>query len=312
MSALGAIFLGDTIIFATDTVCCDPTITIDKNGKELKEVLSRFSSKSIYYPHLETSVSVLGTSLLSNEYHKFIENDHNTGSVSDLDELLCATEKYFVKFIDRPEIKAFENALEKDPKSDFLGTVFLIGLSHVNDVGEKREKSMMQAFKLMVYKNQIKKKLMNPVYDKLMYCMHPILPGEIIDKIFNEHEKNPTSYDNVIIDFFKEAKAIYDNSDREEPLTGGQVNFTAMSYNEGRLNTSHYTGYRFDDFEEITDEIKSYNKQRKLEDELLEIFAKNERILKAKEVKDRLDALEARSPEFKDAWSDLVGVFNDR
>jgi len=302
MSALGAIFLGDTVVFATDTICCDPTATISKNDKKLKEVIAGFSSKSIYYPHLQTSVSVLGTSLLSQEYHKFIENDPDSRGISNFDELLSATENNFVSFIDRPEIKEFKNPLEKNLESNFLGCIFPIGVSYKDEEGNKREKPKIQAFKLMVYKTHITKTLLNPVYDKLMYCMHPPLPGEIVDNVFSKHEGSQNSINDIIIDFFKEAKVIYDNSDREEPLTGGDVNFTVMTYNDGKLNTSHFTGYRFDDFDEIVDEIKKYNKGMKV----VADQQKSKEVLKSLDEKDRIKQLQIENKELREICDNLL------
>lgn len=279
MSALAAVFIGDTIVFATDTICSDRSSKINKKGNELNETIVAFSSKSVYLPHLQTSVSILGTTMLSREYHRFIDEDYSTRAISSFDELLSVTEKNFIKFIDRPEIKRFQK-LDELAGSNFLGMIFLIGLSNHNNKGEEITSSTMKALKIMVYKDHITKTLMNHDYDQFMYCTHPPLPESILDNIFTKNAA--TSIDSLITDLITAAKNIYDSSLRKEPLTGGELNFTTMVYADGRLNTSHYTGHRFEDFKEIVQEIKEHSAARKMEDSnnrVREIVAKSSMLL---------------------------------
>lgn len=272
MSVLTAVFLNNLIVFATDTIYSDRKETINKNGKELKETIAGLCSKSIYYPHLQTSVSVLGATILSQEYYKFIEEDFDNRGICSFDELVSLTEKNFVKFIDKPKVKDFEKVDE--PNTDFLGVIFLFGLSKIDENEKKVQLPRMQAFKLMVYKTHIVKDLLNPVSDEIMYYMHPPLPSDIADRVFNENENQPI--DKLIINLIKEAKIIYDNSSREQTLVGGELNFTIMScsqdVNDGRLSISQYTGYRFDDFDEIVDEMKAYNEKKKKQSKLYDLY----------------------------------------
>lgn len=286
MSALGAIFMGDTVVFATDTISSHRTPKTDRNGRKLRETIADFSSKSIYWPHLQTSVAILGATQLGFEYHKFIEEDYSTRAISSFDELLEMTERNFIKFIDRPEIENFQSPADTEG-TGFLGTIFLIGLSCLDSEGENREIPIIQAYKIVVYKTSVRKTLMNTRHDELMYCMHPPLPSEIIDKVFEDNKT--LGAEEIITGLIIEAKNIYDNSQRAEPLAGGELNFTTMSYINGRLNTSHYTGHRFNDFNEIVDEIKEFTNAREKEDTE---FKERQKENSDKDIDERLSRLE--------------------
>lgn len=317
MSALAAIFLENAMIFGTDTIASEHGKAFYKDGRRLRETIVALQSKTMYYPHVQTSVTSFGTILLGNEYHRFINNHSENVHINSFDQLLSNTEKHFNQYLDTPEVRNFQKDDELKG-SDFLGAIILAGMSETDENGKLRIKPALQMYQLMVYKSKIIKKLLNTrVSDEqgIAYAIHPHLSIEEANKVL-ETTNNPNS-ENLIIGLIAAKKALYDKSDRKETMAGGEINMTIMSIEGNRLSVSQYKAHTFDDFEEIIEEIKkntTARKQKEFDNEISMLLsigdAAANRVLetmsRTKQQKEITADLEAKNSELLQINKDLL------
>lgn len=257
MSVFGAFYSKNNIVFVTDTIGCRKTPLI-KEEKLFPESFASLTSKTLYYPHFQTAICVMGLTALSTKINQFIDQ---SGCLVNMDSLLKRLSSDFMEFFQKDQEVMALNVYKETP--NWLGVAIIIGASTFQGDNYEGENSI-RIIKTMVWKDKIEFKVVNELRDREFdVAFMPRLPDESINKIFATEWSR--EYDNqiegVLIEHMKELKLNYDSSGREDYMVGGELNLTTMTFNDPSTFVSQRTVYRFPDFWDNVKEIEEFTER---------------------------------------------------
>lgn len=273
MSAISAICIRneevDYLFLATDSVSVRNE-EILKDGFMLPERLHSLSSKNIYIPHIKTSVAALGSVWISKKIHDFIDRAR---LLENMDDLILAIRLGFHDYY-KEEAEVINFGVDKK-NEDFLGAIIISGVSYYLDgrkTENKRARPLLMSRRFMVYKSNVKDcGWINTESDNyndtnMMDWHHPAIPNDLKEEIYSRNEEimNQDFHTGalaILRDKLILSNQIYNHSGRTTMVTAGEIHATIMRLNKSDkfgegLTVSHIMIHRFEDFEEVKDEMR--------------------------------------------------------